>query len=202
MKTERLHLGCFDCPVNGWLNTDITPHIWISRFPLLASVLYRAGKMSEERFQQHKSGIFRQVRYLNLFKPLPYAESSFQYVFSSHVFEHLPRPVLSRLLLELHRVLKPGGTMRVSVPDLTFMVNSYQEEDGDAFVKAIFEIDQVNAKNRHHWMYNENSMRAMLSEASFTNITRCQFRQGKCPDLELLDNRPEHSLFMEADKPT
>lgn len=157
--------------------------------------------MSEDRLQQHKLGIFRNVEYLNLFKPLPYAESTFRHVFSSHVFEHLPRAKLALLLRELHRVLRPGGTMRVSVPDLTIMVKNYSEQDGDAFVNAIFEIDHANAKNRHHWMYNECSMRVILSAAGFTNITRCRYRQGKCPDLELLDNRPEHSLFMEADKP-
>lgn len=197
---NKLHIGCFDCPVSGWVNTDITPHIWISKIPLMASVLYRAGMMPIERLHQHRRGVFRKVRYLNLLKPLPFEENSFEFVFSSHVFEHLPRVSLARLLDEIHRVLRPGGTMRVSVPDLTIMVNSYQEEDGDAFVKAMFEIDQANAKNRHQWMYNERSMRAMLSEAGFASITRCQYRQGKCPDLELLDNRPEHSLFMEADK--
>jgi SAM-dependent methyltransferase len=197
---NKLHIGCFDCPVSDWVNTDITPHIWISKVPLMASILYHAGKMPMERFQQHRRGVFRKVRYLNLLKPLPFAANSFQFVFSSHVFEHLPRGALARLLNEIHRVLSPGGTMRLSVPDLTIMVNSYQEEDGDAFVRAMFEIDQANAKNRHHWMYNEYSMRVMLSEAGFANITRCQYRQGKCPNLESLDNRPEHSLFMEADK--
>ena len=157
--------------------------------------------MPQVRYDQHCSGVFRKVQYLNLFKALPYADSTFQYVFSSHVFEHLPRASLMRLLKELRRVLRPGGTMRVSVPDLTIMVKGYREEDGDAFVKAIFEIDQANAKNRHHWMYNECSMRATLSGAGFVGVTRHQYRQGKCPDLELLDNRPEHSLFMEADKP-
>lgn len=198
---DRLHIGCFDCPIDGWLNTDITPHIWISRVPLLPSLLYRVGKMSKERFQQHQQGVFRNVQYLNLFKPLPYADDTFQYVFSSHVFEHLPRASLTRLLYELLRVLKPGGTMRVSVPDLTVMVGNYQIDEPDAFVKAVFEIDHVNTKNRHHWMYAEKSMREALVSAGFVNVTRCQYRQGKCPDLQLLDNRPEHSLFMEADKP-
>ena len=201
MKSNRLHLGCFDCPVDGWLNTDITPHIWISKVPLMASLLYRVGKMPKDRYDQHRSWVFRKVRYLDLFKRLPFPDDSFQYVFSSHVFEHLPRASLMRLLKELRRVLRPGGTMRVSVPDLTIMVKGYREEDGDAFVKAIFEIDQANAKNRHHWMYNECSMRATLSSTGFVGVTRHQYRQGKCPDLELLDNRPEHSLFMEADKP-
>jgi predicted SAM-dependent methyltransferase len=156
--------------------------------------------MSEERFQQHQKGVFRKVRYLNLFKPLPFADDSFQFVFSSHVFEHLPHGSLTVLLKEIHRVLKPGGTMRVSVPDLTVMVGQYQPEDPDAFVKAVFEIDHINTKNRHHWMYAEKSMREALESAGFVNVTRCQYRQGKCPDLKLLDNRPEHSLFMEADK--
>lgn len=199
--SDRLHLGCFDCPVDGWLNTDITPHIWIGKLPVLANLLHRLGKMPKARYEQHRQGVFRKVRYLNLSKPLPFAESTFEFVFSSHVFEHLPRAVFSRLLQELYRVLKPGGTIRTSVPDLSVMVRDYNANDPDAFVKAVFEIDHANTKNRHHWMYAEQSMREALIAAGFCSVTRCQYRQGKCPDLELLDNRPEHSLFMEADKP-
>ena len=97
----------------------------------MALLLYRAGEMPKERYNQHCSGVFRKVRYLDLFKRLPFPDDSFQYVFSSHVFEHLPRASLMRLLKELRRVIRPGGTMRVSVPDLTIMVKSYREEDGE-----------------------------------------------------------------------
>ena len=57
----RLHLGCFDRPVDAWLNTDITPHLWVARVPGMARLLFRMGRMTPERWQQHQSGVFRRV---------------------------------------------------------------------------------------------------------------------------------------------
>jgi hypothetical protein len=51
-------------------------------------------------------------------------------------------------------------------------------------------------------MYDAPSLTAMLSEAGFTNVTVCKFRQGRVPDCETLDNRPEDSIHIEADKPS
>lgn len=47
-------------------------------------------------------------------KTLPFADDSFDSVFSSEVFEHVFN--LSQILDELHRVLKPGGHMLLTVP--------------------------------------------------------------------------------------
>jgi hypothetical protein len=41
----NLHLGCLDRPVDGWVNTDITPHIFVARIPLAARILRRLGAM-------------------------------------------------------------------------------------------------------------------------------------------------------------
>lgn len=46
---------------------------------------------------------------------LPFEEDSFDLVFSEYVFEHLPCPELA--LDELRRVLKPGGSFVVLVPN-------------------------------------------------------------------------------------
>ena len=37
---EALHLGCFDRPIPGWVNTDITPHLFIARVPLLPRAMH------------------------------------------------------------------------------------------------------------------------------------------------------------------
>lgn len=198
--SDRLHIGCFDCPVEGWHNTDITPHIWITKIPYLSVLLHAIGKLDDRRLTQHRAGIFRKVHYLDLSKPMPYPENSFCAVFSSHVFEHLPRKVFARLLQELFRVLRPGGVMRVSVPDLDYFVQAYTSESADEFVKAVFEIDHSGDKNRHQWMYTECTLRKALEAAGFKNVKRCRYQEGECPDLNELDNRPEHSLFMEAVK--
>lgn len=198
--TEKLHIGCFDCPVDGWLNTDITPHIAISKVPFLPTLLYRFGKIDGHRLKQHKEGVFRRVRYLDLSKKLPFPSNSFQYVFSSHVFEHIPRRAMGALLAEILRILKPRGVMRVSVPDLSYFVRNYRPADADEFVRGVFEIEQAGDKNRHQWMYSNATMIKLLEDAGFSSVRECRFQEGACPDLDKLDNRPSHSIFVEGTK--
>ncbi len=50
---------------------------------------------------------------LNAF-PYPFEDASFDHVLASHVLEHLDRPFV--VMKELHRLLKPGGTLTVKVP--------------------------------------------------------------------------------------
>ena len=38
----------------------------------------------------------------------------------------------------------------------------------------------------------------MLADEGFGDVRGRDYRDGRCPDLELLDNRPEITLFVEA----
>src|ERR1700722_18917070 len=121
----KLHIGAFNCPADGGVNTDITPHIWISKIPLAAKLLYVMGKMTRERLTEHELGVFRRLKYLDITKPLPFANGSVAAVFSSHVFEHLFMDEVYRLVHEIHRILVPGGVCRVVVPDLEKIVAAF-----------------------------------------------------------------------------
>ncbi len=91
--------------------------------------------------------------------------------------------------------------MRVVIPDLTWFVARYTPESADEFVKGVFEIEHGMEKNRHHWMYSFVSMKSVLEAAGFVNVSEKSYRIGNCPDIDQLDNRPDHSIFMEAEKP-
>ena len=197
---KNLNLGCFDQSVDGWVNTDITPHIFVAKVPGAALLLRRLGRMTAERYEQHQRGVFDHVKYLNLGKRFPFADDSFDNAFSAHVFEHLYRDHAVSCAREICRVLRPGGVFRVSVPDLDLAVSAYDTRKPEVLLDLIYESSQPGDKNRHHWMYNEHSMGRLLRDAGFSEINRCGFRQGLCPDLDKLDNRPEMSLFMEGTK--
>ncbi len=196
---SRLHFGCLDQPIAGWRNTDITPHIWIARVPYLALLLHKLGVMDGNRYDQHKKGVFRQVTYLNVSKRFPYPDASFDCAFSSHVLEHLYPVGAENCLREVYRVLKLGGVLRIEVPDLDEFVKGYNHQDPDLFVERMFEGRQPRDKNRHHWMYNEHSLQRNMERAGFRSVVRCSFRRGNCPDVSIIDNRP-NSLFMEGTK--
>lgn len=64
------------------------------------------------------------VRY-DLRRGIPFAEKSFEVVYHSHVLEHLHKTQAPFFLKECWRVLKPGGIIRVVVPNLEVIVRNY-----------------------------------------------------------------------------
>ncbi|MHC1753255.1 class I SAM-dependent methyltransferase [Humidesulfovibrio sp.] len=56
---------------------------------------------------------------------LPFAEASMDAVYASHMLEHLERHEASSLLSECRRVLRPGGVLRLAVPDFEAMARLY-----------------------------------------------------------------------------
>ena len=200
MSTEmKLNLGSFDRIFPGWINTDITPHIFVSKIPFLADLMHSVGKLSDERYQEHKKGIFRQLTYLDLNKKFPWADNSVDCAYTSHVLEHLYLEGSLNCIAEVYRVLKPGGIFRIAVPDLDQLIQGYNPSSPEVFLTEFLEATQTLEKNRHHWHFNEVSLRKTLAEAGFKEITRCQYRDSKIPDISQLEERPE-SLFMECIK--
>ncbi|MGH8693080.1 MAG: class I SAM-dependent methyltransferase [Burkholderiales bacterium] len=58
-------------------------------------------------------------------KGLPFTDEVFDAVYCSHLLEHLPRQKAASLLRHMHRVLRPGGVIRVVVPDLETLAREY-----------------------------------------------------------------------------
>lgn len=196
----KLHLGAFDSGIAGWKNTDITPHIWITKIPFLPFLLFKLGKMTRARYEQHRQGVFRILDYLDLTKPLPYTDNSITAIFSSHVFEHLFMDEVEKLIGECYRVLKPGGICRVVVPDLEKIIALYNPEDPRKFITDIYEVaTRSSVKNSHHCAFTGAFLTHLFTQASFSKCQVLSYKIGNCPDIELLDNRPE-SLFFEAIK--
>lgn len=76
---------------------------------------------------------------------LPFPDGSFDAVYQSHVLEHVARERVPALLRECFRILKPGGVLRVVVPDL--------EAACRAYLDALAAIDHGEAAAaRHDWM--------------------------------------------------
>lgn len=61
----------------------------------------------------------------NVIKPLPFNDHYFDACYCSHVLEHLSRDEARLLVAEIYRVLKPGGIIRLVVPDLEGIVRAY-----------------------------------------------------------------------------
>src|SRR5690242_7915504 len=61
----------------------------------------------------------------DLAQGIPFPNNSFDVVYHSHLLEHFSRPEGARFLKECSRVLKPGGLLRIAVPDLERIARTY-----------------------------------------------------------------------------
>lgn len=68
----------------------------------------------------------------NLLHGIPQADAQFALVYHSHVLEHFPKEQAPRFLRECHRVLRPGGILRVAVPNLEQIARTYLQHLEDA----------------------------------------------------------------------
>lgn len=196
----KIHLGAFDRILPGWVNTDITPHLAIARVPGLAGLLYAAGRMPRARWEQHRAGLFRQLRRLDATRRFPFPDDSADAVYISHMISNLTRAGARACVGECHRVLKPGGVLRIATLDLDATVSGYDPRQPDIFVDLLFDLDtSTRAKNRHWWHYNEKSLALLFTASGFGEIAKRGYSEGRCPDVERVDSRPG-SLFMEGVK--
>ena len=66
-----------------------------------------------------------EVKQYNLLKGIPCNNETFEVVYHSHVLEHFPKKQAVEFIRECYRVLKPGGIIRIAIPDLEKIILNY-----------------------------------------------------------------------------
>ena len=69
----------------------------------------------------------------NVIHGLPFAENHFDVIYHSHILEHLKPENGANLMDECYRVLRPGGVLRIVVPDLERIASLYLEMHDQAW---------------------------------------------------------------------
>jgi ubiquinone/menaquinone biosynthesis C-methylase UbiE len=142
---------------------------------------------------------------------LPINDAVFDYIVSIHSLPEIPYLDMDLVLGELWRVLKPGGWIRLSLPDMNRAIQAYLNNDpsyfliGDDVVRSLAGklVVQLTWFGRSRMMFTADFMAEMLARNRFRNITQVLFRQTVTPHAEIveLDNREPESIFIEAHKP-
>lgn len=192
---RKLHLGCGPNVLDGWLNTDISA--------------------SKERI------------YLDAGKPFPFPDGTFDYVYSEHVIEHISYPGSLVMLSETYRVLKSGGKVRISTPNLRFLIELFETQktdvqrryiewsrrffpDGAVGLPETFVLNNFVRLWGHRFIYDEETLRSTLTNAGFTNLTKCSVGESSVAAFRGIEhhdaaiqpefNRLESQIF-EANRP-
>ena len=201
-KLIKVNLGCGLAVVSGWINIDGSLNALVSSSPpFFHRLAYRLTGANRYYSKAEYCCLLGENRFVHhdLVHGLPFGDGCVDFVYSSHFVEHLFLKDTIHLLRDIFRVLKPGGTLRISVPDLEYVMSLYVEGEKEKMLSSYFFVeDDESNYARHKYMYDYDMLADVLRGAGFQDIRRCRFREGLTPDLELLDNRPEDSLFVEA----
>ena len=82
-------------------------------------------------------------------KPFPIPDNSLNYIYAEQVIEHLPFEGGMVMLRESHRVLAPGGKLRLATPDLRQLVALFDQDHTEAERRFMRRIELVPRREYH-----------------------------------------------------
>ncbi len=194
---DQLHVGCGHVLLPDWLN-----------------IRY---EVREEygRLKKIKGGWL--LNY-NLLKSWPIEDDSINYIAGSHFIEHLDLNHGIQFLKESFRVMKKGGAIRLSCPDLELYARNYVNNNKSFFdhklirewctFKAaqtpgeIFIAKAYDSGGSHKWFHDFASLKHILETAGFGHVKRVGRLEGQVPDLKQLEpaERELETVYVEAVK--
>jgi predicted SAM-dependent methyltransferase len=196
----RVNVGCGPSPTPGWINLDNSPSVRLRSLPV-------GRLLSPERRAVWRAAREHGIQYGSA-RRLPFPAASVDAIYSSHMLEHLFRDDARRFVAECRRVLVPGGTLRLAVPDLAGLTQRYAvERDADRLVASLMLVDERRGVARrlvrfagHRWMYDTDSLTMLLVQAGFVDVRGLPAGATTISDPGALDlrEREEDSLYVEA----
>lgn len=104
-------------------------------------------------------------------------DSSVDLIYNCHVLEHFKRRDVERVLREWHRVLKPGGVLRISVPDFAKLCEVYLRYGKiDMVIGALFGR-QDYLYNIHYNVFDFDSLSVLLQLSGFNKVRYYDWRE-------------------------
>jgi len=148
------------------------------------------------------------IKMADVRKELPIESGVVDWVYCSHVIEHLEKYEAESLVKEIKRILKRGGRVRIVLPDLNKIIKNYGD-DPDQFNRVYFGFEKDKKAGilgkfirPHNWMYTYESFKKLMVEAGFEKIEKSNWQNGKMPDVKKLDLEihKDLSFYIEAEK--
>src|SRR5579863_8596968 len=191
----KINIGCGLSGARGWCNIDNSPRIPLSRLKL-GRRLFRTPVWPKDVLRH------------DVKKGLPFADQSVSCIYSSHTFEHFSWAESLAVAKECFRVLRPGGVLRIVVPDLQLIAREYlRDSDPMASHRFVDRLllshtvhDSFHRGAHHSQMFDKSSLVALLRQAGFEQPVVGSFMQSRIADISLieLEQRKHESLYVES----
>jgi predicted SAM-dependent methyltransferase len=210
----QLNVGCGPIQPDGWVNIDNSNRAKLaSRVPLLDGLLVALRLLPPTEFT-------RRTFTTDIRKRWPFADNSVDAIYSGEMLEHFTATEGERFLTECFRLLKPGGILRLRVPDNYRFWKQYVTEYEQTFGGA---RDQWNTAHErwigmffrdicvrrpglksmghyHKWMYDEITLTLAMEKAGFTEVARRGLHDSRISDIAVVETRDD--LIIEGVKPS
>lgn len=122
---------------------------------------------------------------------LPMFENdSIELIYACHALEYFDREEAVTVLSEWRRVLRPGGTLRLAVPDFEALIQVYGDAGGLGPVLGPLygRMEIVGPDGRgllyHKTVYDFADLRALLGASGFANVRRYDWRDTEHRDVD------------------
>jgi predicted SAM-dependent methyltransferase len=114
-----------------------------------------------------------------------FTDGSVDLIYMCHILEHIKIADLPDVLVEMKRMLKDGGILRLSVPDFDRLVEVYNASGGDInmIIKQLMG-GQDHQYNIHYSVFTRRSLDTILKQAGFRDVVpwdpeNCQYHDFK-----------------------
>jgi len=110
---------------------------------------------------------------------LPYLDNSADLMYACHILEHFGRREVHEVLQEWYRVLKPGGILRLAVPDFSACAQIYYKDglkDGLSGLIGLICGGQRNEYDFHKMIFDEPFLTGELFALGFREVRRWDWR--------------------------
>jgi len=129
-------------------------------------------------------------------RALAFPDNSADEIRASHVLEHVSHRETGIVLAEFFRCLKPGGLLKVAVPDFSKIARGYCAGQGHRFpVEGYLMGGHVDANDHHAAIFDEQKLRYALRCAGFLRLEKWTSTDPDCSALPV-------SLNIQCRKPT
>lgn len=136
---------------------------------------------------------------------LPLGDASADAVFHEHLYEHLPMRTGYALALESRRVLRPGGVLRIGVPDAGALLDSYSGAVAAEWALSrptpMLAVQALFYEHGHLAMYDAETLGRLCEAAGFQDVRTCASGEGRLSPNADSSGRREGTLYVEAVRP-
>jgi len=119
----------------------------------------------------------KNVDYVSPAYPLKFKSNTFELVYASHILEHFHKNDTQKVLNEWVRVLKPGGTIRLSVPSIENLMQIYNKRKDILDIIGPLYGGQNYKENFHNNIFDHKTLSKMLINAGCEAIHPWNFKR-------------------------